>query len=84
MLASTEKLKYAGFGERVFTDKDLARFFGGTPARRYGLVNKGLAKGELIRIRRGVYILQMILMRCCQSFVLSVFNCFSNICKPKL
>jgi len=57
MLASTEKLKYAGFGERVFTDKDLARFFGGTPARRYGLVNKALAKGELIRIRRGVYIL---------------------------
>jgi predicted nucleotidyltransferase component of viral defense system len=57
MLASTEKLKFAGFGERVFTDKNLARFFGGTPARRYGLVNKALAKGELIRIRRGVYIL---------------------------
>jgi predicted nucleotidyltransferase component of viral defense system/predicted transcriptional regulator of viral defense system len=57
MLASTEKLIDGGFGERVFTEKDLARFFGGTPARRYGLVNKALTKGELIRIRRGVYIL---------------------------
>ncbi len=57
MLASTEKLQEAGFGERVFTDRDLARFFCGTPARRYGLVNKALAKKELVRIRRGVYIL---------------------------
>ncbi len=31
MLASTEKLQEAGFGERVFTDRDLARFCG-TPA----------------------------------------------------
>jgi len=57
MLASIEKLQEAGFGKRVFTEKDLARFFGGTPARRYGLVNKALAKRELVRIRRGVYLL---------------------------
>ncbi|MEN8218843.1 MAG: nucleotidyl transferase AbiEii/AbiGii toxin family protein [Pseudomonadota bacterium] len=57
MLASTEKLQDAGFGERVFTERELAHVFGGTPARRYGLVNKALAKGELVRIRRGVYML---------------------------
>jgi predicted nucleotidyltransferase component of viral defense system len=57
MLASTEKLQEAGFGERVFTERELARVFGGTPARRYGLVNKALAKGELVRICRGVYML---------------------------
>ncbi len=57
MLTSTEKLQDAGFGERVFTERDLAHFFGGTPARRYGLVNKALAKGELVKIRRGIYIL---------------------------
>jgi predicted nucleotidyltransferase component of viral defense system len=57
MLISTEKLQEAGFGERVFTKNDLARIFGGTPARRYGLVNKAMLKGELVRICRGVYIL---------------------------
>jgi hypothetical protein len=57
MLASTEKLQDAGFGERIFTERELAHVFGGTPARRYGLVNKALAKGELVRICRGVYML---------------------------
>lgn len=57
MLVSTEKIQAAGFGKRIFTERELARLFGGTSARRYGLVNKALAKGELIRIRRGVYLL---------------------------
>lgn len=54
---TTKKLQDAGFGERIFTERDLAHFLGGTPARRYEFVNRALAKGEIVRIRRGVYIL---------------------------
>ncbi|OAD22281.1 hypothetical protein THIOM_001924 [Candidatus Thiomargarita nelsonii] len=36
MLASTEKLQEAGFASRVFTERDLARVFGGTPDRASG------------------------------------------------
>ncbi|MCK5524260.1 MAG: nucleotidyl transferase AbiEii/AbiGii toxin family protein, partial [Thiomargarita sp.] len=57
MLRSIEIIQQAGFGERIFTEKELARLFGGTPARRYGLINKAIAKNELIQIRRGVYML---------------------------
>jgi len=57
MLRSTEIIQQAGFGERIFTERELAHLFGGTPARRYGLVNKALAKNELVKIRRGVYML---------------------------
>jgi len=60
MLRSTEIIQQAGFGERIFTERELAHLFGGTPARRYGLVNKALAKNELVKIRRGVYILRTV------------------------
>jgi len=73
MLASTEKLQNAGFAERVFTERELAYVFGGTPARRYALVNKALAIGELVRICRGVYILaeKYRLIKLSQFFVAS-------------
>lgn len=57
MLATTEKIIDADFQNRTFTENDLARLFGGTDARRYGLVNKALKKNELIRLRRGLYVL---------------------------
>ncbi len=57
MLTTIEKLQKAGFGERVFIDKDLGLLFGGSPARRYALVNKILSRGEIIRVRRGIYVL---------------------------
>lgn len=57
MLATTEYLKDKGFAEQVFTEADFFRLFDGTPAKRYGLMNKALAKKEIIRLIRGVYIL---------------------------
>lgn len=56
MQTITEKIIDAGFNDRIFTETDLARLFAGTRAKRYGLVNKALKKGELIRIRRGLYV----------------------------
>lgn len=40
-----------------FTTQDLAALFPGSEDRRYGLVKRALASGEIIRIRRGLYCL---------------------------
>jgi predicted transcriptional regulator of viral defense system len=40
-----------------FTTEDLAALFPGSEDRRYGLVKRALAGGEIIRIRRGLYCL---------------------------
>ena len=57
MLATTETLLDAGLGARVFSSRDVARVFGGTPARRHALVHKAMAAGELVRLKRGIYVL---------------------------
>lgn len=57
MTTLKDKIIEAGFAEHVLTDVDFACLFGGTPAARYGMVNKAIKKGELIHIRRGLYIL---------------------------
>lgn len=57
MLNSTEKILGAGLAQRVFTDTDLAILFDKSKASRYGLVNKALAKKELLALRRGLYVL---------------------------
>lgn len=41
----------------VFTDTEVAALVGGTPDRRYGLVKRAIASGDLIQLRRGVYCL---------------------------
>lgn len=48
-------IKRAGYEDRVLTEKQLARIVAGTDASRYGLVNRALKDGSLIRIRRGLY-----------------------------
>lgn len=40
-----------------FTDLELANLIPGSENRRYGLVKRALAKGDLIRLRRGAYCL---------------------------
>jgi len=40
-----------------FTSQDLATLFPGSEDRRYGLVKRALASGEIIHIRRGLYCL---------------------------
>jgi len=47
----------ADFSDHILTDVDLNNLLADTSAARYGLVNKALKKGELIRIRRGLYLL---------------------------
>ena len=41
----------------VLNDKQLARVLDGSAESRYGLVNRALKQKELIRVRRGVYVL---------------------------
>lgn len=53
----THTLTTAGLNNRVFTDSDLHALLDNTPAARYGAVNKALKKEELIKIRRGLYLL---------------------------
>ncbi len=57
MTALREKLIETDFVDRVFTDGDLNNLLDNSAASRYGLVNKALKKDELIRIRRGLYLL---------------------------
>ena len=57
MLRSTEALLEAGLVDRLINTHDLKYVFGGTAASRYALVNKSLKKGELIQLKRGLYIL---------------------------
>ena len=57
MQALTEHLIEQGLREKVLSERQLERVIGGAAARRYGLVNRALKANELIRIRRGLYIL---------------------------
>ncbi|MBA3056460.1 MAG: hypothetical protein KJ614_07210 [Gammaproteobacteria bacterium] len=57
MQTLTEKLIHAGWGGRVFSQVQLARLLEGTPQRRYNLVNRALQHGELLQLRRGLYLL---------------------------
>lgn len=52
-----EQIIEAGYVGRVFTDKQLANLVQGSNARRYGLVNRALKDGSLLRIKRGLYTL---------------------------
>jgi len=46
-----------GYADRILNDRQLARIIGGSDDRRYGLVKRALKSGELIRIKRGHYVL---------------------------
>lgn len=46
-----------GRANYVLNDKQLARILGGSDERRYGQVNRALRAGDLIRVKRGVYVL---------------------------
>jgi len=52
-----DKLVESGFSDHILTDVDLGNLSDGTPAARYGMVNKALKKGEIIKLRRGLYLL---------------------------
>jgi hypothetical protein len=53
----THQLKNTRLTNRIFNEDQLGEVLGGGDARRYGLVNRALKEGSLIRIRRGLYTL---------------------------
>jgi len=57
MQTLTEKLIEEGLKDRIFSERQLERSLGSSPRSRYGLVNRALKAGELVRIRRGLYVL---------------------------
>jgi len=57
MQTLTQELINQGLENRVLTEKQLARVLGGSPQRRYGLVNRALKVDELLRLTRGKYLL---------------------------
>jgi len=57
MQSLTERLIELELANRVLSDKQLARVVGGSPQRRYGLVNRAMKAGELLRLTRGSYLL---------------------------
>jgi hypothetical protein len=52
----TRIISSAGLHGRVLNEHQLARLVEGTPQRRYNLVNRALRSGELVRLRRGLYL----------------------------
>jgi hypothetical protein len=46
-----------GQGNRILTDRQVARLIGGSAESRYGLVNRAIKAGELLRVKRGLYLL---------------------------
>ena len=57
MQTLTEQLVALGLANRVLSDTQLARVVEGTPQRRHNLVSRALKAGELLRLRRGSYLL---------------------------
>ena len=57
MQSLTERLIHLELANRVLSDTQLARVVGGSPQRRYGLVNRAMKAGELLRLTRGSYLL---------------------------
>jgi len=53
----TKKLTEAGLQDKIITDSQLKRLLDGSAQRRYHLVNRATKAGELMRLRRGLYVL---------------------------
>jgi hypothetical protein len=57
MQTLTQQVVDAGLSDRVLTKFQLGRLIEGSSQRRYNLVNRAMKAGELIRLRRGLYML---------------------------
>ena len=58
MTPLTEIIIDSGNADRIFSAHQLERLLGGGDVRRYGLVNRALKSGELLKARRGLYVLE--------------------------
>lgn len=57
MQTLTKQLIDLNLSNRVLKDNQLARVIEGSKQRRYHLVNRAMKAGELLRLRRGIYLL---------------------------
>ncbi len=57
MKTLTEEVLGSPFANRTFNEAQLQRVLGGSKASCYGLVNRALKSGELLRVKRGLYVL---------------------------
>ncbi len=57
MSSLAQQITAAGLANHVLSERQLARLLGGGDARRYGLVNRALKDGSLLRVKRGTYVL---------------------------
>ena len=57
MQTLTRQIIEADLANRVLSDIQLARLVEGSPQRRHSLVNRAIKAGELLRLRRGSYVL---------------------------
>ena len=57
MQTLTKQLIDLDLSNRVLTDAQLARVIEGSKQRRYHLVHRAIKAGELLRLRRGSYLL---------------------------
>ena len=60
MTPLTELIITSGNADRILTARQLHRLLAGGDARRYGLVNRALKAGELLKARRGLYVLAQV------------------------
>lgn len=57
MQTLTQQLAEVGLNDRILTDHQLRRLVVGTDQRRHHLVSRAMKAGELVRLRRGLYVL---------------------------
>jgi predicted transcriptional regulator of viral defense system len=57
MQTLTALLLDQGLQNHILTDDQMARLIEGSAQRRYSLVNRAIKAGELLRVRRGLYLL---------------------------
>lgn len=57
MSSLIEQITAAGLADHILSERQLARLLGGSDARRYGVVNRALKDGSLLRLKRGTYLL---------------------------
>ena len=72
MKTVTEILTEQGLADRFIRVSRLEQLLGGSAKRRYGLVNRALKSGELVRLQRGLYLLaDRYRTRPCHSFAVA-------------
>lgn len=57
MSTLAQQVAEAGLADRILSERQLGNLLGGGDARRYGLVNRALKDGSLLRVKRGTYML---------------------------